>query len=369
MRLSVFYRNKISVMKSLIFTVIIQILCTNFVLTAEAKDLQGWTTYDEQQSPSPSEPDIKEVVITPQKTDQTQETDNLSTPLSSIITGKVNLKSTKPKTDIFKTRKVYSYKIEPADILLKKQSKSNSHLPDLIYQNQYTKFLFKAVSTSDVGAISTLLKHNADINATVNGVTPLIIAIIANNMVSAKYLILKGANINLADENGQTPLHYAAKKRNYDLIKLLLKYKADFTIKDVSGRSAFDYLPMEQNVIFSFSVLHNVKQFNLALIDYASKGIYQGIELALYKGADVNTKALDGNTALMLALQTNADIKIIQLLLKCGADPSAKDINGLSALDYAILLNNNEAAVLLETYATKLELDNDTRREKSIYDM
>lgn len=61
------------------------------------------------------------------------------------------------------------------------------------------------------------------------------------------------------------------------------------------------------------------------------------IEVAKFrldKGADVNPKDLEGNTALSLACQ-KGNLEVLKLLLDKGSDIDAKDQEGSTALMYA----------------------------------
>ena len=59
------------------------------------------------------------------------------------------------------------------------------------------------------------------------GQTPLHISLINKNYKIAKYLIEKGANVNLSDNNLDTSLHLAVKCGNVDIVRLLVKYRAN----------------------------------------------------------------------------------------------------------------------------------------------
>jgi len=48
-------------------------------------------------------------------------------------------------------------------------------------------------------------------------------------------LLMKSANVNVADQHGSTPLHRAASKGNTTLVKLLLSYHANTNARDCTG--------------------------------------------------------------------------------------------------------------------------------------
>lgn len=76
------------------------------------------------------------------------------------------------------------------------------------------------------------------------------------------------------------------------------------------------------------------------------------VQALLAKDADVNAKAKDGQTALMLAVY-NGHIKIVQALLAKGADVNIQNNNGETALMFAAYNSHIEIVNLLEKYGGK----------------
>jgi len=113
--------------------------------------------------------------------------------------------------------------------------------------------------------------------------------------------IEKGADVNAKPEGiDYTALVYAAVCCQANIVRLLLE----------NGAVAKDGDALNQAV-------------NCEDVDM--------VKLLIDKGADVNAKVHDGETALMAAAQ-NADLDIVRLLLKEGADVHAKDNRSLTAL-------------------------------------
>ena len=63
-------------------------------------------------------------------------------------------------------------------------------------------------------------------------------------------------------------------------------------------------------------------------------------------GAQVEGASFDGRTALMMAAMFNRT-EIIKYLVSKGADPKAKDANGITALDAAKTMGANDSIALL----------------------
>ncbi len=85
--------------------------------------------------------------------------------------------------------------------------------------------LSSAACQDNLEVLQILLDHGGDINARWHGRTPLLCALDINSMKVAKFLINKGADVNVKDNN--TPLIYAVKKGNIEITKLLLDKGAD----------------------------------------------------------------------------------------------------------------------------------------------
>jgi ankyrin repeat protein len=150
-------------------------------------------------------------------------------------------------------------------------------------------------------------------------------------------LIDAGADTNARDNEGNTPLHFAVKRinrekfatRDYEgIVRLLLEKKADVHMVNVGGATP----------------LHTAAAFR------ADPTV---IEMLIQAGADVNLKAsasYGGWTPLHGAAARNSG-GIVAILLKHGADPTAKDAKGLTALQVAEQGGFAEAAKVLRAYA------------------
>jgi hypothetical protein len=150
-------------------------------------------------------------------------------------------------------------------------------------------------------------------------------------------LIDAGAEINVKDNEGNTPLHFAVKRinrekfptRDYEgIIRLLLDKKADIHIVNSGGATP----------------LHTASAF---------RADPSAVELLIQAGANVNGKALasfGGWTPLHGAAARNS-AGIVAVLLKHGADPTARDAKGLTALQVAEQGGFAEAAKVLRASA------------------
>jgi ankyrin repeat protein len=94
-----------------------------------------------------------------------------------------------------------------------------------------TKFIREA----DLATMKEMMENgsitNVDVrNKTVNGLTALMHKTLNGNIDQMKWLLEKGANVDLQDSNGMSAIHRAIQKDDVDRVKLLLKYNPKLNI-------------------------------------------------------------------------------------------------------------------------------------------
>ena len=224
-----------------------------------------------------------------------------------------------------------------------------------------------AVQHRDVPRINLLLQRGANINAQepTNGYFALEEALSWPDMDLVK-LLLKGANINLADSSGTTALIHSCENDGpvYAAIaKLLIERGADVhASKDEAILKAVKYSsPEVVRLLLSKGAPVNVTDKNLSkylkgntvLIEAASGSSVEIVAMLLAAGADLKATNEDGETALMKAVELDHRYKpavrlpIIQLLIEKGADVNAKDKNGKTALLHSVVQYMSEAGGII----------------------
>ncbi len=203
------------------------------------------------------------------------------------------------------------------------------HLRYILYLYVFTGFIsasagsyddfFRAIKRDDAEEVLTLLRRGFDANTidpqlrhgllialdepservlevllswpgtkvderTPQGETPLMIAALRGNLVAARKLMARDADVN---KPGWTPLHYAATNGHLDMMKLLLEHHAY-----------------------------------------------------------IDAESPNGSTPLMMAAQY-ANAQTVQLLLDAGADPQIKNQQQLSAMDFAHRASRDDSAELI----------------------
>lgn len=184
--------------------------------------------------------------------------------------------------------------------------------------NSYDSF-FRAVVSEDVDQIRELVKRGFDPNARDPDGQPAIIrALRADAPTSALALAqLPGTDVNVRNKAGETPLMMAALKGQPEVCKALIARGAEVRLT-------------------GWTPLH-----------YAAAGNSLPVtRLLLQQGADVDARAPNGRTALMLAALHGSE-EIVDSLLAAGADPAARDRNDTAAANLAELAGREKLAARL----------------------
>jgi len=181
--------------------------------------------------------------------------------------------------------------------------------------------LIFAVVNNQLGSVLKLLEYNPGINKmTREFETPLIISVKNQNVEIAEALIRNGADIDLADNYGAAPLHYAALNGSFYIADLLIYYEADCNRKTADGTT-----PLMAAIWAGYA-------------DIA--------DLLFQNGANLEARDNAGFTPLLIAAQ-NGDTLMMNLLLDEGVDIYERNSYNYNALTLAIESNHKHAVDLL----------------------
>lgn len=254
-------------------------------------------------------------------------------------------------------------------------------------------------SAENSAKITEMLIGKADkniINDSLEGKTPLIIAVGNSYIDTAKILIENGANINAVDIEGWSALSYAVNNGDIEIAKLLLENKAKIkdelliAIKSPIAESRIDMIKLlidnkaninytDENgfnplniaiesgdmeltkfLITNGANVNSLMQDGVSLIGYAiAQNNMDLLQILIENGANVNYTGGDSwaNTPLQTASRLGLD-NVVRILLTRNADINAVDMNGNTALHTAALNSQLSVVKLLLEKNPNLDIQN-----------
>ena len=247
-----------------------------------------------------------------------------------------------------------------------------------MYRMYYSNQLFNAIQNNDFDTVKRAISCGADVNRTKypetskwGGVfhknpTVLMQACSEGNIEMVQLLLDCGADINKLDPwTGASALEEALignDAERYSLAMFLIDQGADIQV------SSGTYSPIARSLgIFEEDPKETIDQgyalFRYLLENGASRempsksnmltfassfGNIQAVEYLIDAGVfSINDQDAKGRTALIAAVEGEWR-DLCKLLVEKGADPEIKDIEGRSAIDYAVQQKNNEILDILQ---------------------
>lgn len=175
---------------------------------------------------------------------------------------------------------------------------------------QFKTNFIAALDTLNSKEVKHMIDHGADPNCqSVNGVTPLVRAILEGHKYLLRELIKAGADPNFETKGGNTALLTAIALADIVAVQVLVELGANIT-----HETKFGVFPVH------FAVDHGCLSILRVLLDREATA------------ANLSNK--DGTTPLLQAAKSN-QILAARLLLRFGADPERKDKSGARAVDFA----------------------------------
>jgi ankyrin repeat protein len=232
--------------------------------------------------------------------------------------------------------------------------------------------------------VKYLINHGADVNINTYHGTTLTIAAWNGNADIARILLQNGANPNAVVLDGYTPLTIAAYRDSAEVIKVLAEFGAKLEyihpVTSYTALSTATYYGHKDAAIALIKLGANVNYIDangFSVLDWSQIGSHDDITKALVdNGAKIEMKKNNTVPAVMLMVLAHENIPMINFLvnkgisvnafyekmpilvwcakcnvpksamelIKLGADISAKDIDGHTALDWAIISGQKQLA-------------------------
>jgi ankyrin repeat protein len=217
----------------------------------------------------------------------------------------------------------------------------------------------EAASRRDVKMLRVLLQAGAAAQDPQARDSALAAAASSGSIEAIRLLLEHGANPNSLDEYGGTVLAHAAASGIPEVVETILAYQQDVNAKNNMGTTAL------MVVVDAWRGSVEAPPVNRAEV----------VRLLLQAGADPNAQDEEGNTALidcswdadaaLLLIKHGADVnarnkrgitplinasapEVVRVLLQNGADPTARDADGKTALEWAKQYGWKDKAAILE---------------------
>lgn len=163
-----------------------------------------------------------------------------------------------------------------------------------------------------------------------------------------KALSIIDGSLNLKNEVRMNQLMYAIKYDDLYLINNLLMFETQVNAEDQYGRTPLMFAakyssnPQTIDKLIEANRKDNIKSKKIALI-FATLNTFDTsvIDALINTNKLINKQDINGKTALMYAVIYN-NMDIVNTLIKLGADGKIKDKDGKNALDYAKLNKNTK---------------------------
>jgi ankyrin repeat protein len=199
-------------------------------------------------------------------------------------------------------------------------------------------------SIPDLAKVKLLIEHGADINASAEGATPLLIAAgIPGAEPVLRYLLEKGADLRAVNHLGADAVMIAALDGAAGNLKVLLEAGASSEYETKGRRIA-----VRPGTIFDAAATERIRKRAegvTALMDAARGGCNACVRLLLSHGADANARTDAGLSALHLAA-FKGDVAMVKALLEAGASVNIADDRGLTPLIMAANSRSKDPAVV-----------------------
>ena len=179
-------------------------------------------------------------------------------------------------------------------------------------------------------------------------------AVKKDDSATVKSLLQRGFDANSRDPNGQHALYLALQEPSLKVVSALL----DWDKTKVESRNAADESPLMlaslKGILPVVAKLvekgADVNKPGWAPLHYAATfGHIDVMNLLLENHAYIDAASPNGSTPLMMAALYGS-ASAVKLLLEAGADPTLKNNQGLTAIDFANRDNRKDAAEILAAF-------------------
>ncbi len=223
--------------------------------------------------------------------------------------------------------------------------------PDITTENGFTPLHALAYKNKDIDIFNYFIEKGVDVNQQdINGNTPFINASYRNNLETITFLSEHTKDVNVQNKKGLSPLMRAVENNTADVVSFLLDKGANISATDENNNTLVYFLIKsysEKTKNEFYNKLQLLKNNNLSFSELQSNNnnlwhvaVKQNNVDLLHKllqfQVPINHKNSDGYTPLHIAAMKAKNTKILEFLLKHGADKTVKTEFAETPLDLAL---------------------------------
>lgn len=211
--------------------------------------------------------------------------------------------------------------------------------------------LLTAASKGYTTEIVRLVEKGADINVeTVEGVTPLILAVVNEKTDAVRTLLSGKPELDKMTLRSETALMIAVKNQNFEITEMLIRAGADLNLTDnhratpLHFASLYGYFDIVDLLLYyNASIDDKTEEGSTPLLVSVRVGYPEIADLLVQNGANMELSDKEGFTPFLMAAYYG-DTIMLDMLYKNGADIQAINKKKLDALNLAISGNHIDAA-------------------------
>ena len=215
-----------------------------------------------------------------------------------------------------------------------------------------------------------LMSRGADLNlGAISGTRPLIFVLENNQFDLALDMVNAGANPNLCDPNFLLPIVYVARSDDVTLMKAFIAHHADVNLNGVDGPAIWHALgfnrPEMVELLLAAGARTDIPSCTAPFhpghppITLLAEAVLEKkadmVDLLIDHGAAVNGRDLDGHTPLMDAVRIDSPSMVAQLL-EAGANPDLQSSSGETALILSTRYGDGLCTLKVVGHGADLEL-------------
>lgn len=229
--------------------------------------------------------------------------------------------------------------------------KAKPELVNSVEAGGYSALHFAAFN-GDIALIKVLLEYKPDVDSVnLDQNTPLVMAVKGRQLETIRVLVAAGADVNKTSPSGSTAAHHAASMAYMDCLRILADLGAQVMTAPSESGSLLHWACHSGDIncvgamLYQYDIPVDTPDVHggTALLTALFMKKTEVVEFLLEHGANPNVAIPeDGTTSLHIAVE-HADNECVRLLISCGANGSARNNEGETALDVASRMKNSVA--------------------------